>query len=132
MPLPSFLADAALVGAGGLLAEVVRAIRSRGEHKSKEKVSLQQGEAEFRTMLLAQNSKQQEEIDKLREAIEALRTKHQNDLDEAKASAAACEERNERLEERIAELEATVERRQTPRTATPAPFPPVEIEKVPH
>lgn len=121
MPMPSWLSDVAFVAIGGLAKSLVDAVRSRGERKSREKLSLQQGEAEFRAMLLKQNEKQQEEIDKLKNTVERM----EKAMDD-------CENRNRKLEERIAELEATVERRRTDRTTTPVPFPPVEIEKVPH
>lgn len=78
-----------LIG-GSAITEGIRALKARGQAHSTERLTLQQGEAEFRSTLLAENRAQRERLDSLEERV--------MDLVENERK---CDERNRDLESEI-------------------------------
>lgn len=93
LDLPGWVQTLGVAASGGLATELVRALRSRGEHKSKERLSLQDGEERFRVTLLAENTTLWERLDRLEDRVMELVENERK-----------CDERNRDLETEITVL----------------------------
>lgn len=81
-----------LIG-GSAITEGIRAMKARGQAMSTERLTLQQGEAEFRSALLAENREQRERLDRL-----------ENRVMELVENERKCDERNSELEAEVGAL----------------------------
>lgn len=91
--LPTWITTVGAIAGGGLLTELVRAMRARGQALSTERLTLQQSEADFRATLIAENRDQRRRLDDLEARVMELVENERK-----------CDERNRELESEIVEL----------------------------